>query len=92
LQTCGVIVIFQTNILINPVYFSCFAQIFWNGMAVATISANVYRFYPIHLNNRQTVKMNFMKSWKRFIPLALVILLFLVESCHRGYGCPGTDL
>jgi len=33
-----------------------------------------------------------MKNWQKFLALAFVAALFLLESCHRGYGCPGADL
>lgn len=34
-----------------------------------------------------------MKNLKRIAVFALLAaVLFLAESCHRGYGCPGSDL
>ena len=32
-----------------------------------------------------------MKNWKKYLAVALFAALFLLEACHRGYGCPGTD-
>lgn len=33
-----------------------------------------------------------MKNWQKFIAFALMAALFVLESCNRGYGCPGADL
>jgi hypothetical protein len=33
-----------------------------------------------------------MKNWQKIVGLALVAAVFILESCHRGYGCPGADL
>jgi hypothetical protein len=33
-----------------------------------------------------------MKKWHKILALALVAALFILESCNRGYGCPGADM
>ncbi len=33
-----------------------------------------------------------MKTWKKFLAFALLAGFVLLEACHRGYGCPGTDM
>ncbi len=33
-----------------------------------------------------------MRNWKNLLPFVLLLALVLLEACHRGYGCPGTDL
>jgi hypothetical protein len=33
-----------------------------------------------------------MKDWKKVLAYAFMAAIFLLEACHRGYGCPGTDL
>ncbi len=33
-----------------------------------------------------------MKKWHKLLAFALFVSLFILESCSRGYGCPGADL
>jgi hypothetical protein len=33
-----------------------------------------------------------MKNWHKLLAFALMIAVVMLEACHRGYGCPGTDL
>jgi hypothetical protein len=33
-----------------------------------------------------------MKDWKKYLAFAFMAAMFLMEACHRGYGCPGSDL
>jgi hypothetical protein len=33
-----------------------------------------------------------MKNWKKLLAFAFMAAIFLLEACHRGYGCPGSDL
>jgi hypothetical protein len=33
-----------------------------------------------------------MKNWQNFLAFAFLAALFILESCNRGYGCPGADL
>ncbi|MDX2134830.1 MAG: hypothetical protein SFV52_08595 [Saprospiraceae bacterium] len=51
-------------------------------------TGSVYKLFT-----RQTIQCyHSMKNWQKLLAFAFMIALFVLESCHRGYGCPGTDL
>ena len=32
-----------------------------------------------------------MKNWKKLLAFAFMGTILLLEACHRGSGCPGSD-
>jgi len=49
----------------------------------------VEAFYNVKLISKLSLN---MKNWQKFIAFAFLAALFVLESCNRGYGCPGADL
>jgi len=49
----------------------------------------VEAFYSAKLISKLSLN---MKNWQKFIAFAFLAALFVLESCNRGYGCPGADL
>lgn len=33
-----------------------------------------------------------MKNWQKVLAFAFMVAMLALEACHRGSGCPGTDL
>ncbi len=47
---------------------------------------------PNSLNLNHLNFIHTMKNWQKILAVVLVAALFILESCNRGYGCPGADL
>jgi hypothetical protein len=33
-----------------------------------------------------------MKNWQKVLVFVIMASLLVLEACHRGYGCPASDL
>jgi len=72
-------------------YLSNFAKKIGGGILFVTIRPDTFRFW-VQLHRHSQIKiLIIMKNWKKMLAFAFMATLFLLEACHRGSGCPGSD-
>lgn len=60
-----------------------------------TISKFLNRSIDQHISSPTSSELQkslFMKNWQKILAFAFMAAILILESCHRGYGCPGADL